>query len=191
MSTPYFENKVYTFNAAVPHQLTKGTYDGCRFNHCNFIGTNLADFRFLECEFHNCQLDRVELTNTSLTVIKFIDCKMMGISFEHCHRVIFTPHFENCLLNYSNFFQCKMPGTVFSNCNLTEVDFTEAMMPECIFNGCDFTNARFDKTNLSKADFRGAFNFLIDPEKNHLKKAKFSLSTIQGLLYKYGLMIEG
>lgn len=84
-----------------------------------------------------------------------------------------------------------MIGTVFKNCNLTEVDFTESILSESVFSGCDFTNARFDNTTLSKADFRGAFNFSIDPEKNHLKKAKFSLATVQGLLNKYGVIIEG
>ena len=192
MDTAYFEDKVYEFeSSSEPVQLTPGTYEGCSFLHGNFSGTNLSDFRFLECAFHHCNLDRVELINTSFSEVKFMDCKMMGISFEHCHRVMFTPYFENCSLNFSNFFERKIPGIVFKDCNLTEVDFTEAILTEAVFTGCDLTNARFDHTTLSKADFRGAFNFSIDPENNDLKKAKFSLATVQGLLNKYGLIIEG
>ena len=191
MDAAYFEDQIFAFESAEPIQLTPGTYEGCHFNHCNLSGTNLSDFRFIECVFNHCNLDRIELINTSFSEVKFTDCKMMGISFEHCHRVMFTPYFENCSLNFANFFERKAPGIVFKDCNLTEADFTEAILTEAFFTGCDFTNARFDKTTLSKADFRGAFHFSIDPEKNHIQKAKFSLATVQGLLNKYGVIIEG
>lgn len=190
MDAAYFEDQVYEFSSSDPVQLSPGTYEGCRFIQSNLSGTNLSAFRFIECEFHHCNLDRIELINTSLSEVKFMDCKMMGISFEHCHRVLFTPYFEHCSLNFSSFFERKMPGVVFKDCNLTEVDFSNAILSDAIFSGSDFTNTRFDNTTLGKADFRGAFNFSIDPEKNNLKKARFSLETIHGLLYKYGLQIE-
>ena len=191
MNAAYFEDQVYESTSHESAQLLPGTYERCRFLQCNFSESDLSDYRFLECEFHHCNLDRVVLINTSLSEVKFIDCKMMGISFEHCHRVMFTPYFENCLLNFSNFFERKMPGIVFKDCNLTEVDFTAAILSEAVFTGCDFTNARFDRTVLTKTDFRGAFNFSIDPENNDVRKAKFSLATVQGLLQKYGILIEG
>lgn len=191
MDATCFEDHVFEFKSSEPELLSPGTYEGCRFIQGNFSGTDLSDFRFIACEFHHCNLDRVELINTSFSEVKFADCKMMGISFEHCHPVIFTPYFENCSLHFSHFFKRKMPGTLFKDCNLTEVDFTEAILSEAVFSGCDCTNAHFDRTTLSKADFRGAFNFSIDPENNDLKKAKFSLATVQGLLNKYGVIIEG
>ena len=51
-------------------------------------------------------------------------------------------------------------------------------------------DAIFDKTLLEKSDFRKAFNYTIDPETNRIKKAKFSLHSISGLLVKYDIEIE-
>ena len=39
-------------------------------------------------------------------------------------------------------------------------------------------------------DFKTSYNYSIDPEVNSIKKAKFSLEGISGLLYKYDIVIE-
>lgn len=160
------------------------------FLNSNFSGSDLTDFRFIDCTFQQCNLDRIKLINTSFSNVKFIDCKMMGIDFEHCHPIMFSIGFENCQLTYSNFFQRKMPEIVFKNCNLTEVDFSNTILTSAVFSGSNFDNARFEATDLSKADFREAFGYIIDPEKNKLKKALFSANAINGLLAKYDLIIE-
>jgi fluoroquinolone resistance protein len=59
-----------------------------------------------------------------------------------------------------------------------------------IFDNCDLKNAAFDQTILEKADFRTAFNYSIDPDNNKIKKAKFSISGLTGLLEKYNIEIE-
>jgi len=45
-------------------------------------------------------------------------------------------------------------------------------------------------SNLENVDFRSSYNYIIDPEKNKLKKAKFGVSGIFGLLKKYNLEID-
>ena len=50
--------------------------------------------------------------------------------------------------------------------------------------------AAFENTILEKADFRTSFNYSIDPGKNRIKKAKFSLAGIAGLLEKYDIEID-
>jgi fluoroquinolone resistance protein len=50
--------------------------------------------------------------------------------------------------------------------------------------------AVFDGTNLEGADLRSAYHFNIDPEKNRVKKARFSFNNVAGLLDKYGILIE-
>lgn len=190
MQGNYYEDQVYSYHSTEPVQLSPGTYEGCQFLNGNFSGSDLADFRFLDCTFQQCNLDRVKLINASFSNVKFTDCKMMAIDFEHCHPIMFSIGFENCQLTYSNFFQRKMPETVFKNCNLTEVDFSNTILTNAVFTGSNLSNARFETTDLSKADFRDAFGFIIDPEKNKLKKAIFSLNNISGLLVKYDLVIE-
>ena len=66
------------------------------------------------------------------------------------------------------------------------------MLPviECEFINCDFSGAVFENTILEKADLRTAINYSIDPEINRLKKAKFSMPGLIGLLDKYDIELE-
>lgn len=47
----------------------------------------------------------------------------------------------------------------------------------------------FLKTNLEETDFSTAFNYLINPNENRLKKAKFALQGLPGLLAVYGIEV--
>ena len=72
---------------------------------------------------------------------------------------------------------------------MQEVDFTEADLTEVVFDYCDLSGAIFDNTLLEKADFRTAYHYTINPEINKIKKAKFSIAGIAGLLRKYDIEI--
>jgi len=50
--------------------------------------------------------------------------------------------------------------------------------------------AIFENTILEKADFRTSLNYSIDPENNRIRKAKFSILEISGLLDKYDIEID-
>jgi uncharacterized protein YjbI with pentapeptide repeats len=93
-------------------------------------------------------------------------------------------------LNNSVFYQTSIKKTIFKNSRLIEVDFTECDASNAVFNKCDLSGAIFDTTNLEKADFRTSVNYSIDPALNRLKKARFSLSEIYGLLYKLNIDID-
>ena len=84
----------------------------------------------------------------------------------------------------------KLKKARFKNSNLSEVDFTEADLTNSLFDNCDLSGARFEKTILEKADLRTSRNYSIDPELNKIKKAKFSIQSIAGLLDKYDIEIE-
>ena len=71
-----------------------------------------------------------------------------------------------------------------------EVDFVEAELTNASFKDCDLTNAVFENTLLEGADFRTAFNFSIDPERNEISRARFSVQNVVGLLGKYRIRIE-
>ncbi len=70
-----------------------------------------------------------------------------------------------------------------------EVDFTECDLTAASFDNCDMLEATFDRTILEKADFRTAYHYSINPEVNRIKKAKFSLPEVTGLLNKYDIEI--
>jgi hypothetical protein len=50
--------------------------------------------------------------------------------------------------------------------------------------------AIFENTNLEKCDFRSAYNYVIDPQNNKIKKAKFSKEGAIGLLRAFDIVID-
>ena len=117
-------------------------------------------------------------------------CKLLGLRFDECNPLLLSFSFQGCILNFSSFYKLKIKGTAFKDCKLEEVDFVESDLTNVRFENCDLTMASFENTTLSGADLRSARNFFIDPEKNKVKKAKFSLSGLEGLLDKYDIVVE-
>jgi uncharacterized protein YjbI with pentapeptide repeats len=80
--------------------------------------------------------------------------------------------------------------TVFRNCSLHEVDFTLCDLTFAAFDECSLMGATFDNSKLESCDFRTAVHYAINPEINKIKKAKFSIQGLPGLLYQYGIEVE-
>lgn len=190
MPEAWFEEELFEKRHAGQSPLQQGTYDGCRFSHCNLEGSDLGGFHFIDCRFEHCNLGNVKLNGTTLRDVMFVDCKMIGVAFDQCHEVFFDVQFERTILDLCSFHKRKMPGRKFYQCSLKEVDFSEADLTGVSFEGSDLLGAVFDQSRLGKADFRDARNIIIDPEKNQLKKAKFRLEGLPGLLLKYDLEIS-
>ena len=83
-----------------------------------------------------------------------------------------------------------MRKAIFKDCTLHETDFTETDLTGSLFENCDLAGAVFSITVLENADLRSSVNFNIDPERNKIKKAKFSILGVTGLLMKYNIQIE-
>jgi fluoroquinolone resistance protein len=190
MEQIYTEGKTFDKNNFITIPLAKGEYECCVFRNCDFSNSTLADVKFIDCEFLACNLSLAKLTKTIFTDVKFRDCKMLGLIFENRNDFGLTVNFENCNLNHSSFFQTKIKKTSFKNSQLHEVDFTQCDLAGAVFDNCDLSNAKFENTVLEKADFRTSSNYSIDPDLNRIKKTKFSLSGIAGLLGKYNIEID-
>ncbi len=115
---------------------------------------------------------------------------MLGLQFNDCNPFGLSFKFEGSVLNNSVFYQTSIKKTVFKDSTLIEADFTECDLSGAVFSSCDLSGAVFDATNLEKTDFRTSVNYSIDPALNKLKKARFSLSEIYGLLYKLDIEID-
>jgi uncharacterized protein YjbI with pentapeptide repeats len=170
--------------------LAVGEYENCSFISCDFSNTDLSDINFLECEFRDCNLSLARLTRTSFRKAKFINCKLLGLHFDDCNNLIITFEFEGCTLDLSSFYKLKLKNTRFKNSKINDADFTETDLRNSSFDNCDLQKTVFENTNLEGVDFRTAFNYSIDPESNRIKKAKFSVPWITGLLDKYDIEIE-
>lgn len=168
----------------------KGEYERCVFKNCNFSSADLSDVFFVECEFENCDLSMANLTNTAFRTVQFKNCKMLGMRLDQCNKLLLSFSCDSCKLDFSSFFKLKLKSTLFKDCSLKEVEFMETDLTQSKFPGCDFTRANFDNTILNGADFRTAVNYSIDPERNIVKNARFSLTEIHGLLEKYNIRIE-
>jgi len=180
-----FEKKDYT-----AQDLEKGIYELCTFKNCDFSNSDLSKIQFIECEFYDCNLSSTNLFETGFQNVLFHGCKLMGLHFEKCSEFAFSIKVRHSQLNHSSFYQLKLPNTVFNSSKLEAVDFTECDLSHSIFTNCDLLDAIFDHTILEKADFKDAYNFIIDPENNRMKGAKFSLKTVKGLLSKYNISID-
>jgi len=115
---------------------------------------------------------------------------MLGLRFECCNPFGLSFTFTDCLLTHSSFYKLKIKKTVFKDSQLQEVDFTQTDVTGGVFDNCNLAQAVFDSSVLLKADFRSAYNYSIDPDINQITKAKFSISGLAGLLYKYNIHIE-
>jgi uncharacterized protein YjbI with pentapeptide repeats len=115
---------------------------------------------------------------------------MLGLRFDTCNDFGLSFSFDSCQLNHSSFFKTKIKKTVFKNSQLQETDFAEADLTSAMFDNCNLERANFDQTILEKSDFRTSYNYSIDPERNRVKKAKFSILGIAGLLDKYDIDID-
>ncbi len=73
---------------------------------------------------------------------------------------------------------------------MQEVDFVEANLSGIKFIECDLLGAIFENTNLERTDFRTAYNYTLDPGQNRIRKTKFSLQGLPGLLTKFDMEIE-
>jgi fluoroquinolone resistance protein len=186
----YFEDQEFKNIDYTSQSFPAGEYEYCRFITCNFSGINLSGIRFTDCHFEGSNLSMVKLGGTGFNDTKFMDCKILGVHFEHCRQLPFSVSFERCILNHSSFYGVKLKQIFFNQCTMQEVDLTDAELQGANFAGCDLLKAAFVNTNLENADLTSAFNFSIDPEKNRLKKAKFSTAGLAGLLGKYDIRIQ-
>ncbi len=113
----------------------------------------------------------------------------MGINFSVTQDFLFSVRFENCILDYSSFMDKKMPKTDFIKSTLKEVTFSRAILTGSVFDDCDLNSTIFNQTDLTSVNFATAYNFIIEPELNNIRKAVFSSQGLPGLLTTYDIMI--
>ena len=190
MSEVLHENKTFEKVDYSNKELRDREFSHCVFKSCNFEKADLSGNDFMDCTFENCNLSLAKMAKTGLKNINFIGCKLTGVDFSPCNDFLFSVNFTSCLLDYSAFQRKKMKKTKFKDCSIKESHFTDVDLTESGFENCDLLNTFFQQNNLEKTDFRTARNFTIDPEQNKMKKAKFSVLGLPGLLGKYDVVIE-
>lgn len=183
--------KIYEQTFDQPDVFTGGleadVYELCYFVRQNMRGIDLSNVKFIECTFLDCDLSNAIIGETAFQEVTFENCKMLGLRFNYASSFLLQLRFKHCQLDFCDFSQLNLAQINFGESSLSEANFTEANLSEANFSACQLDRAIFQLTNLSGADFRTAQNIDIDPENNQMRKAKFSIYELAGLLRKHGL----
>lgn len=163
-------------------------FDSCTFTKSNLKGCLFEHCKFENCTFDDCDLSLVKFRNTSFNRVTIKNSKAIGILWYTVNDPL-DLYFENAKINFSSFWKKNLKKIRFMNCMAEEVDFSECNLVQADFTGTDLMNAKFFQTDLSQANFVGAANYLIDPQVNKLKKAKFSLPEALSFLSVLGITI--
>jgi uncharacterized protein YjbI with pentapeptide repeats len=97
--------------------------------------------------------------------------------------------FFKCAISHSTFIGLSLRGIQIRDCVAADVDFREADLSRAGFGGTDLSKSLFSSTDLTEADLSGARNYDIDPGRNVLKQARFSLPEAMSLLYSLDIVL--
>ncbi len=164
-------------------------YYRCTFEHCDFTEILFQKINFEECRFVACNFSLCKSNGTSWNKVWFAQCKLTGANFSHANKFTFNAKFSDCLMQYASFQGLNLQGFQFTKCQLTEADLTTCNLKKAQFIDCNLDRAIISHCNLEEADFSTAFNFIINPNDNRMKKAKFSLQNLPGLVAVFDVKI--
>ena len=182
-----YENHTFEDGDYHGQKIRDKEFDACTFIRCNFSDSDFFKTKFIDCKFIDCNLSNAVLAETGLQTVMFKNCKLIGLDFQYCSDFLLALEFEDCQMDFSSFFQMKIPETKFNRCKLEGADFIETDLTKASFEECNLLEVKFENTTLERVNFQTAYNFRVDPELNKIRKAKFSRTNLEGLLVKYQL----
>jgi uncharacterized protein YjbI with pentapeptide repeats len=190
MDPLFYEGETFSNLISSGREIKNLTYEECKFVNCDFSDGILSFNKYIDCTFTDCNLSMTKLISCQLKNVIFKGCKLIGVNFADCSDSLFSVGFDKSLLDYCSFSKKRMMKTSFDNSSLKGADFSECDLTGSLFSNCDLDNTVFSRTILKEVDFRTARNFIIDPEDNNIRKAKFSQTGLAGLLNRYDLIID-
>lgn len=166
---------------------------GCVFTRCSFLETTFISCKFVDCEFRECNLGLCRVRDCSFSNTRFQDSQVIGVDWTEAswpkRGFLRTIDFDRCALNHSTFIGLSLRGIDLTRCVARDVDFTEADLSRANLTHTDFSQSRFLHTDLTEADLTDATNYSIAPNRNVLKKTKFSLPEAISLLYGLDIIL--
>ncbi|WP_297507111.1 pentapeptide repeat-containing protein [Flavobacterium sp.] len=189
MSYNYIYDQNFTGKVLSQADIQDTEFENCTFIDCDFTTCFFRNVTFVGCNFLHCNFKAAPINHTSFRGVWFTSCNLTSVNFAMTDQVIYEFHFKDCLLDYSQFYKLKLKNIQFIHCSMIAVDFMTTDLSGALFDACNLRRTVFSDTNLEKADFYTSYDYSIDPEKNKIKKARFSLFGLKGLLEKYELNI--
>jgi uncharacterized protein YjbI with pentapeptide repeats len=168
-------------------------FTDCVFDRCGFSRTEFLRCSFTGCAFRTSDLSLARFTSSRFVDTAFSESKLIGIDWPSVTNVRALPltiGFEACVVSHSSFAGLNLRRLKLERCVAERVDFGGADLTEATFGETDFSGATFDDTTLTGADFRGARGYVIDPRRNRVARAKFSMPDAVGLLHALDVVID-
>lgn len=164
-------------------------YERCTFADCDFSACDFTGVAFIDCTFTRCNFNEAKINYVGLRNVFFDGCNFTGVNFAMVDALLMAIEFKGCKLDYTKFYTLKLKGTVFTGCSLIAADFMSADLTEAVFDDCNLHKAVFHDTVALRADFTTSYNYAMDPERNKLRRARFSKEGLKGLLEKHEIVV--
>ena len=192
----HYQGQRFTDLRMLGEQVSGVEFDACVFEGGIFTESTFSRCRFSDTRFRRCDLSVVKLPGCFVAGVRFVQCKMIGLDWTvaaplQAATAMLSAQFEECVLDYSNFFGLKLRNLQLVRCSAKEADFTEADLSGVDCRGTDFSGARFSHTILERADLRDALNYTINPAANRMRGARVSLPEAVMLLRAFEIEVEG
>lgn len=176
--------------------LVSSEFHDCTFIRCSFAECVFDSCRFVHCIFKHSDLSLVRMPNSVFSATKMEESKLIGVDWTQADwssMILADPiNFTKCDLSHSTFIGLELKNIHITDCIAKDVDFREADLSGAILTGTDLSESLFNDTNLTEADLSRSRNYHIDPGRNVLSRAKFSMPEAMSLLYSLDIvLIEG
>ncbi len=153
--------------------LNSNIFENCTFKRCIFNHCVVSSCKFVECTFDTCDLSLIKIKDSVFNDVSLHGCKAIGINWSNCNSP-FNMNFYSSNLSQGSFYKLDLRLAEFISCTLIEVDFEDSNLEKAKFKKSDLRKASFVNTNLKESNFIDAKNYLINPNTNYIKNAKFS-----------------
>lgn len=170
--------------------LSRKEFFDCQFVECDFSESDMSHTIFEDCTFTRCNLSLVKLNNARLRGIKFVETKLLGLDFAKCDRFILEFECHKSIIKNCSFREMNIQKTKFAGCDILDCDFIESNLVSSDFSEANLRGTTFLKSNLEKCDFSNAYDYIINPNDNKVKKAVFTLPEAMGLLKGFNIVIK-
>lgn len=170
--------------------IADSSFESCTFKDIDFTALSLKSIKFITCTFENCNLANCSLQGSIFQDITFRSCKLLGLHFDDANPFGFSCQFLNCQMNHASFYQMQLQNCSFICCNLLGSDFSEVKAQGVSFEGSNLQDVVFERTDLRKANLLATQGLFLDPDENHIEKAKINRLQLHGLLSKYNIEIH-
>ena len=190
----FFSDQGFDHSRLENKTIISSEFHDCTFTSSIFNEVVFAHCRFVNCLFQDCDLSLLKVPGTFFSACKFERSRVIGVDWTQADwdsaGLQLPISFKRTAIDHSTFIGLSLPAVQIKDCSVKNVDFRETDLSQAILQGSDFSESLFQNTNLTKADLRGAINYHINPEKNILAGARFSLPEAMSLLYAMNIDLE-